>query len=50
LRPARRKGDADLPEIATALHMEVDNLFPVGETLQMLGFAEEQTGRSSATP
>ena len=33
-------GEADLPVIAPALHMEVDDLFPVAETLQMLRFAE----------
>jgi len=29
-------GKADLPVIARSLHMEVDDLFPVAETLQML--------------
>ena len=33
-------GEADLPVIASALHLEVDDLFPVAETLQMLRFAE----------
>ena len=33
-------GEADLPVIAKALHMEIDDLFPVAETLQMLRFAE----------
>ena len=33
-------GKADLPVIARDLYMEVDDLFPVGETLQMLRFAE----------
>ena len=37
-------GDADLPEIAAALHMEVDDLFPVAETLQMLRLAEVEEG------
>jgi NitT/TauT family transport system ATP-binding protein len=32
-------GKADLPVIASALHMEVDDLFPVAEVLQMLRFA-----------
>src|SRR5271167_417469 len=31
-------GKADLPLIASSLHMEVDDLFPVAETLQMLRF------------
>jgi len=33
-------GVADLPVIASSLHMEVDDLFPVAETLQMLRLAE----------
>ena len=41
---APHNGDADLPEIAAALHMEVDDLFPVAETLQMLRLAEVEEG------
>ena len=37
-------GKADLPVIATALHMEVDDLLSVAETLQMLRFAEVEGG------
>jgi NitT/TauT family transport system ATP-binding protein len=37
-------GVADLPVIASSLHMEVDDLFPVAETLQMLRFAEVEGG------
>jgi NitT/TauT family transport system ATP-binding protein len=37
-------GMADLPKIATALQMEIDELFPVAETLQMLRFAELEGG------
>jgi NitT/TauT family transport system ATP-binding protein len=37
-------GKADLPEIARTLHLEVDDLFPVVEMLQYLGFAEVQEG------
>jgi NitT/TauT family transport system ATP-binding protein len=37
-------GEADLPEIAAALHMEIDDLFPVAETLQMLRFAIVEGG------
>jgi len=33
-------GKADLPVIAGSLHMEIDELFPVAETLQMLRLAE----------
>lgn len=37
-------GDADLPVIAATLQMEIDELFPVAETLQMLRFAEVAGG------
>ncbi len=37
-------GAADLPAIASSLHMEVDDLFHVAETLQMLRFAEVEGG------
>lgn len=37
-------GKADLPEIASALRMEVDDLFPVAETLQMMRLAEVEGG------
>ncbi|MCB1630453.1 MAG: nitrate/sulfonate/bicarbonate ABC transporter ATP-binding protein [Pseudomonadales bacterium] len=37
-------GKADLPVIATSLQMEIDELFPVAETLQMLRFAEVAGG------
>jgi NitT/TauT family transport system ATP-binding protein len=37
-------GVADLPVIASSLHMEVDDLFPVAETLQMLRLAEVEGG------
>ncbi len=37
-------GKADLPVIASALHMEVDDLFPVAEALQLLRFAEIEGG------
>jgi NitT/TauT family transport system ATP-binding protein len=37
-------GKADLPVIAAALHMEIDELFPVAETLQMLRLAELEGG------
>jgi NitT/TauT family transport system ATP-binding protein len=33
-------GHADLPAIASALHMEIDDLFPAAEALQILRFAE----------
>jgi NitT/TauT family transport system ATP-binding protein len=37
-------GTADLPKIATDLQMEIDELFPMAETLQMLRFAELEGG------
>ena len=37
-------GEADLPVIAATLHMEVDDLLSVAETLQMLRFAEVEGG------
>jgi NitT/TauT family transport system ATP-binding protein len=37
-------GKADLPVIASALQMEVDDLFPVAETLQLLRFADVEGG------
>jgi NitT/TauT family transport system ATP-binding protein len=37
-------GQADLPAIALGLRMEVDDLFPVAEALQMLRFAEVEGG------
>ena len=38
------EGAADLPALASALHMEVDDLFHVAETLQSLRFAEVEGG------
>src|SRR3979409_2524762 len=37
-------GRADLPPLADYLHMEIDDLFPVAETLQLLRFAEVAEG------
>src|SRR5471030_151449 len=37
-------GHADLPALAGPLHMEIDDLFPVAETLQLLRFAEVAEG------
>jgi NitT/TauT family transport system ATP-binding protein len=37
-------GRADLPEISKHLQWEIDDLFPVAETLQMLRFAELEGG------
>src|SRR5471032_280809 len=33
-------GRADLPHLADSLQLEIDDLFPLGETLQLLRFAE----------
>jgi NitT/TauT family transport system ATP-binding protein len=37
-------GRADLPPLAASLQMEIDDLFPVAETLQLLRFAEIAEG------
>ena len=37
-------GRADLPPLAANLQMEVDDLFPIAETLQLLRFAEVEEG------
>ncbi|RAI43718.1 AAA-associated domain-containing protein [Rhodoplanes roseus] len=44
LAAAPYSGRADLPDFASALHMEVDDLFPIAETLQMLRFVEVEGG------
>jgi NitT/TauT family transport system ATP-binding protein len=37
-------GKADLPALAASLQMEIDELFPASETLQLLRFAEVAEG------
>jgi NitT/TauT family transport system ATP-binding protein len=37
-------GNADLPALAATLQMEIDELFPIAETLQLLRFAEVAEG------
>jgi NitT/TauT family transport system ATP-binding protein len=37
-------GTADLPKLASDLQMEIDELFPVAETLQLMRFAEIEGG------
>ena len=37
-------GKADLPHLADSLQLEVDELFPIGETLQLLRFVELEEG------
>lgn len=50
LAMAPYNGKADLPEIARTQHLEVDDLFPVAEMLQHLGFAEMREGDIWLTP
>ncbi len=37
-------GRADLPALAASLQLEIDDLFPIAETLQLLRFAEVEQG------
>ncbi|MGF6552927.1 AAA-associated domain-containing protein [Paraburkholderia youngii] len=50
LAAAPYHGRADMPEIARTLQLEVDELFPVAEMLQYLGFAEVSEGDVLLTP
>jgi hypothetical protein len=43
-------GRADLPALADSLQIEVDELFPIAETLQLLRFAEIEEGDIKLTP
>jgi NitT/TauT family transport system ATP-binding protein len=43
-------GRADLPEIGGRLQLEADELFPIAEALQILGFAELEQGDIRLTP
>jgi NitT/TauT family transport system ATP-binding protein len=43
-------GKADLPHLADSLTMEIDDLFPLGETLQLLKLAEFEEGDIKLTP
>ena len=43
------KGKADLPDLAATLQMEVDELFPIAETLQLMRFAEMAEGDMQLT-
>jgi NitT/TauT family transport system ATP-binding protein len=43
-------GKADLPELANEVMMEIDELFPVAETLQLMRFAELEGGDIRLTP
>jgi NitT/TauT family transport system ATP-binding protein len=44
------EGKADLPHLADSLQMEVDDLFPLGETLQMLRMVEFADADIKLTP
>jgi NitT/TauT family transport system ATP-binding protein len=43
-------GRADLPHLADSLALEIDDLFPLGETLQLLKFAEFEEADIKLTP
>ena len=43
-------GQADLPHLADSLQMEIDDLFPLGETLQLLRLAEFADADIKLTP
>jgi NitT/TauT family transport system ATP-binding protein len=43
-------GRADLPHLADSLQLEIDELFPLAETLQLLRFAELEEGDIKLTP
>ena len=43
-------GHADLPPLAASLQLEIDDLFPIAETLQLLRFAEFAEGDIQLTP
>ena len=43
-------GQAKMPELADSLQMEIDDLFPVAETLQLMRFAEMGDGFIKLTP
>ena len=43
-------GSADLPHLADELQLEIDELFPAAETLQLLRFAEIDAGDIRVTP
>ena len=43
-------GKADLPHLANSLQLEIDELFPLGETLQLLRLAEFEDADIKLTP
>jgi len=45
-----QNGEAELPDLARALYLELDELFPIGEVLQLLKLGELGEGRLRLTP
>ena len=43
-------GEADLPHLADSLQLEIDDLFPLGETLQLLRLADFEEADIKLTP
>ena len=43
-------GKADLPHLADSLQLEIDDLFPIAETLQLMRFAELEEGDIKLSP
>jgi len=50
LAAAPYDGRADLPPLAASLQLELDDLFPISEALQLLKFAEVEEGDIRLTP
>jgi len=50
LTGAPHEGEADLPQLASELQYEADELFPIAEVLQLLRFAELEGGDLRLTP
>ena len=48
--PPYQRPVADLPHLADSLQLEIDDLFPLGETLQLLRFAEFADADIKLTP
>ena len=50
IHSAPYNGQADLPHLADSLQLEIDDLFPIGEMLQVLKFAEFADADIKLTP
>lgn len=46
----QEKGAIDLPELADHIHLDIDDLFPIIETLSVLGLAKVNDGDITMTP